>query len=54
MLARYVALRSDRLDAVLERAGALRYFADFTGQAGEIPEASDPPRPALNRPFPPG
>jgi hypothetical protein len=53
LLARYVALRSERLDAVLERAGALRWFADFTGHASAVPDASDPPRPALNRPFPP-
>ena len=53
LLARYVALRSDRLDAVLERAGALSYFADFTQHASAVPDPSDPPRPALNRPFPP-
>lgn len=53
LLARYVALRSDRLDAILERAGILRYFADYVAQAGSIPDCSKPPRPALNRPFPP-
>jgi glutathione S-transferase len=53
LLARYVALRSDHLDAVLERAGALSYFADFTQHASAVPDPSDPPRPALNRPFPP-
>jgi glutathione S-transferase len=53
LLARYVALRCDALDDVLERAGVLRYFAAFTGQAGSIPDDTDPPRPELNRPFPP-
>ena len=53
LLARYVALRSDRLDALLERAGLLRYFADFTHAAGSVPDANAPPRPALNRPYPP-
>lgn len=53
LLARYVALRSDRLDAILEQAGILRYFADHVGRAGTVPDANDPPRPALNRPFPP-
>jgi hypothetical protein len=52
LLARYVAQRSARLDALLERAGILRYFADFTGQAGVIPDDTTPPRPTLNRPFP--
>jgi glutathione S-transferase len=53
LLARYVALRSPRLDAVLDRAGVLAFFAGFAGQAGRVPDAHDPPRPALNRPFPP-
>ncbi len=53
LLGRYVALRDARLDAVLERAGILGYFVDFTSYAGAVPERRDPPRPALNRPFPP-
>jgi glutathione S-transferase len=53
LLARYVALRSTRLDAVLERAGILRFFADHVAEAGAVPDARNPPRPALNRPFPP-
>lgn len=54
LLARYVELRSDRLDAVLERAGVLRSFVDFVQHAGAVPDHREPPRPALNRPFPPG
>jgi len=53
LLARYVAHRSDRLDAVLEQAGILRFFADHVARAGSIPDARALPRPALNRPFPP-
>lgn len=53
LLARYVEHRCARLDAVLERAGILPYFADFTAQAGTIPDYTAPPRPTLNRPFPP-
>jgi glutathione S-transferase len=53
LLARYVASRSERLDAVLERAGIVRYFADHVAEAGALPSFRDPPRPALNRPFPP-
>src|SRR5262249_43739609 len=53
LLARYRLLRSDALDAVLERAGILRFFADHVGQAGSVPRDDDPPRPRLNRPYPP-
>jgi glutathione S-transferase len=53
LLARYVALRCDALDAVLERAEVLHYFADFAQQAGAIPDCEKPPRPAWNRPFAP-
>ena len=53
LLARYRALRSDTLDAVLERAGVLSYFADHVREAGEVPDADTPPRPRLNRPYPP-
>ena len=52
LLARYLADRCEPLDAVLDRAGILPFFADFTDQAGSIPDYSAPPRPALNRPFP--
>lgn len=53
LLARYVASRTERLDTVLARAGILSFFADHTAQAGAIPDFTDPPRPVLNRPFPP-
>jgi len=53
LLARYVESRSGRLDAVLERAGILPFFADHVAHAGSIPDFRQPPRPALNRPFPP-
>jgi glutathione S-transferase len=53
LLARYVAHRSDRLDAELDRAGIRGFFADYVAQAGTIPDYRDPPRPSLNRPFPP-
>lgn len=53
LLARYRILRSDRLDAILDTAGALSFFADWVQHAGEIPDDRSPPRPALNRPFPP-
>jgi glutathione S-transferase len=54
LLARYRALRSDALDAVLERAGILRYFEGFMDQAASsTPEWTRPPRPVLNRPYPP-
>lgn len=53
LLARYVALRCDRVDAVLEQAGVLPYFADWVSAAGSIPDADPLPQPRLNRPFPP-
>jgi glutathione S-transferase len=53
LLARYGALRSDALDAVLERAGVLSYYAGFLAEAGAIPDPKEPPRPVRNRPFPP-
>ena len=53
LLARYVELRSDALDAVLERAGIRSYFADYAAHAGKLPSYEKPPRPALNRPFGP-
>jgi len=55
LLARYAALRCDALDAVLERAGVLRFYADYAADAGAIPDPRLPPRPRWNRPFaPPG
>ena len=53
LLARYVSLRSPRLDEALAAAGALPFFADWTHAAGTTPDHREPPRPALNRPFPP-
>lgn len=53
LLARYVAARDARLDAVLERAGVLSYFADCAHHATVVPDHRTPPRPKLNRPFPP-
>ncbi len=52
LLARYVEHRCAALDAVLERAGILRYFADFVEHASSVPDYAAPPRPRLNRPFP--
>jgi len=49
LLARYAALRCE----ILDRSGMLSYFADFLDRAGTIPSYDHPPRPALNRPFPP-
>jgi glutathione S-transferase len=55
LLARYAALRCDALDRVLERAGVLRFYADFAADAGELPDPRPVPRPRWNRPFaPPG
>lgn len=53
LLARYRSLRTDALDAVLERAGILRFFADHVTEAGSVPVWETPPRPKLNRPYPP-
>lgn len=53
LLARYAESRSARLDAALDRAGILGFFAEHVAEAGAIPDWRDPPRPALNRPFPP-
>ncbi|MCZ6785331.1 MAG: glutathione S-transferase family protein [Proteobacteria bacterium] len=52
LLARYVEARSDALDAVLDRAGIRRWFADHVDGAGAIPDLESPPRPTLNQPFP--
>ena len=53
LLARYAAARDARLDAILAQAGILRYFADFVRHATAVPDDATPPRPRLNRPFPP-
>ena len=53
LLARYIELRCKRLDAVLEQAGIRKFFADYVASAGSIPDYRNPPRPLLNRPFPP-
>ena len=53
LLARYRALRCARLDAVLERGGVLPFFADWVAEASALPDYRNPPRPKLNRPFPP-
>jgi glutathione S-transferase len=53
LLARYVEHRDARLDALLERAGLLPWFADHVAHATHVPDYRPPPRPALNRPFPP-
>jgi len=53
LLARYVAHRGPRLDTILGHAGILPFFADYASHAGSIPDFRDPPRPQLNRPFPP-
>jgi glutathione S-transferase len=53
LLARYLDHRSNQLDAVLDRAGILPFFADYAAFAGSIPDVREPPQPALNRPFPP-
>ncbi len=51
MLARYVEARSPELDAVLERAGVLRHFADHVDEATAIPDVSQAARPTENRPY---
>ncbi len=53
LLARYAAVRCDALDAILERAAILPYFADFVADAGTVPSYETPPQPRLNRPFAP-
>lgn len=51
MLARYVEARSPELDAVLERAGVVRWFADFVDQAGTVPDVRGGAQPTDNRPY---
>jgi hypothetical protein len=54
ILARYREDRNDELDAILERAGILRYYADHLEQATEVPDPRPLARPADNRPYPAG
>jgi glutathione S-transferase len=51
LLARYVAARTPALDAILDRAGILRWFADYTGQATVVPDPVPLARPSDNQPF---
>ena len=51
MLARYVAARSPELDAILDRAGLLRFFADYTHQATSVPDPAELAQPLDNRPY---
>ena len=51
MLARYVEARSPQLDALLERAGVIRWFADHVDQATGVPDVSGSARPTDNRPY---
>jgi glutathione S-transferase len=53
LLARFRALRSDALDSLLDRAGILRFYADYVRDAGPIPDPRRLPQPRLNRPFAP-
>ncbi len=50
-LARYVAARSDELDAILDRAGVLAHFADHVDQATTVPDPVPPAQPSDNRPY---
>jgi glutathione S-transferase len=52
LLARYLELRSEALDTVLEPAGILCWLADYIDQARAIPDVEAPPRPTLNQPYP--
>ena len=52
LLARYVELRNDRLDAILEKAGILDFYKDHLDQAGPLPNPLELPRPRHNRPYP--
>jgi glutathione S-transferase len=51
LLARYVAARTPELDAVLDRAGILPYFAGHVDQATTVPDPLPIPRPTDNRPY---
>ena len=51
LLARYVDLRNDTLDAVLEEAGVLPHFVDHLDQATSVPDPTGVPQPSDNRPY---
>lgn len=51
MLARYVEARSVELDAILDAAGVLQYFADHVDQASAVPDTSIGAQPTENRPY---
>ncbi len=51
LLARYVEARSPALDAVLEEAGVLRWFADHVDRATAVPDVSARSQPSDNRPY---
>lgn len=51
MLARYLDARSEQLDAILDRAGVLTYYADYTSQATAVPDPVPPAQPDDNRPY---
>ena len=52
LLARYAEARGDELDAILEQAGILGFFADHTDQATAIPNPDLPPQRTDNWPYP--
>ena len=53
LLGRYAALRNDALDALLDRAGVLRFYADYVADAVAPPDPRLVPQPKWNRPFAP-
>lgn len=52
LLARYLEARTPALDALLERAGVVRYFADHVDQATSVPDVRTRAQPVQNRPYP--
>lgn len=52
MLARYVEARSPELDAILDRAGVLPFYADHVDQATAVPDVRDRAQLPDNRPYP--
>lgn len=51
MLARYADARSPELDAILDRAGVLSFFADHLDQATSVPDVRERAQPTDNRPY---
>lgn len=51
MLARYAADHSPELDAILDRAGVLQYYADHVDQATTVPDDTQIAQPSDNRPY---